>query len=395
AQQLQPGGQPGPQGQPQRRIQRAWVPVGEVPVGAVVMLSEHRAGDSAGGMAADVSDLGCGHVDVEPSGATQPVAEIDILEVHEISGVEPADGLEGGPAQQQARPGQPLRGPFTQRGVGLAVRCRPRIVRPEGTEHRMPGAAAQGRQQPRGRVDLPIRLADQRPQCTRPGPSLRGREQVVEATGVPFDVRIGHRYPAHFGSPLGDTPVSGRAVSDVLPDPQQLHTVAVGRALRRSVGGPVVGQQYPHRSAGGLDDRIQERFQRVARRVGDRDDRQFLTVGVTGGHGARFCPPAHGTRLPAPPRTGVPAPPWRAVHLTVPARLTGGVPALLCCPYEDTDTSWRLRLARYRIGRRATVSRMAVRSAWSGRSWAGTYLPCRFYRLLADDRPVNPYGVSL
>jgi hypothetical protein len=63
-----------------------------------MVLSEHLLGDTAGGVPPEVGDFRAGNVDVEPPGATEPVAEIDVLEVHEVAGVEPPDRLECGPA---------------------------------------------------------------------------------------------------------------------------------------------------------------------------------------------------------------------------------------------------------------------------------------------------------
>jgi hypothetical protein len=63
-----------------------------------MVLGEHRSRDATGGVPPEMGDFRAGNIDVEPPGATQPVAEVDVLEVHEIAGVEPADGFECGPA---------------------------------------------------------------------------------------------------------------------------------------------------------------------------------------------------------------------------------------------------------------------------------------------------------
>ena len=63
-----------------------------------MVLGEHLVGDALRGVPAEVGDFRAGDVDVEPPGATQPVAEVDVLEVHEVARVAATDGLERGPA---------------------------------------------------------------------------------------------------------------------------------------------------------------------------------------------------------------------------------------------------------------------------------------------------------
>lgn len=79
-------------------------------------------------MSLGVRDLGGRNVDVVPPGAPESIAEVDVLHVHEVSGIESVDGVERSTAKKQAGPGKPSDGPLTDRLVLLAVALRPRFV---------------------------------------------------------------------------------------------------------------------------------------------------------------------------------------------------------------------------------------------------------------------------
>src|ERR1700759_2398965 len=87
--------QAGPKTPAQRRPPRSRMPVGEVNVGAFVMSGQIARRLAGGGVTLVMQHFGAGRVDIEPAGPAHPVAEVDVLHVHEVALVEAADLLEG------------------------------------------------------------------------------------------------------------------------------------------------------------------------------------------------------------------------------------------------------------------------------------------------------------
>ena len=121
----------------------------DVAGGARVVRGDHGRRLGPPGRAADVRDLHLRDVEVGPPGAAQPLAEVDVLEEHEVAVVEPADGLERLAPQQQARPREPPGGagasrrPARARGTGGSTGCPARPART--ARARRPGSATAAR----------------------------------------------------------------------------------------------------------------------------------------------------------------------------------------------------------------------------------------------------------
>src|SRR5699024_10447685 len=82
------------QGQPDGREPRSGEPVRHEPVGGIVVGADGDLRVRGRRMPLRVPDFGGRGEDVPPAGAAHPVAEVDVLHVHEVAGVEAADGVE-------------------------------------------------------------------------------------------------------------------------------------------------------------------------------------------------------------------------------------------------------------------------------------------------------------
>src|SRR5215469_13640051 len=95
--------EPGPQRPADGRPATAPVAIGDVNPGAAVVLDRHPLRIPGRRMASGMDDNRRGHVYVLPAGLAHALAEVDVLEVHEVRGVEAGDSVERGSAHQHAR----------------------------------------------------------------------------------------------------------------------------------------------------------------------------------------------------------------------------------------------------------------------------------------------------
>ena len=84
-----------PESPAQRCAPRSRMPVGEVGVGAFVMRGQIARRFARGRVSLVVQHFRRRHIDVQPAGPAQPVAEVDVLHIHEVALVETADLFEG------------------------------------------------------------------------------------------------------------------------------------------------------------------------------------------------------------------------------------------------------------------------------------------------------------
>ncbi len=127
------------------------------------MSHEHPVGLARGRVSLLVDHPGRRLVAHAPAGAVQPPAEVDVLDVHEVSLVEAADRLEAGAPHKQAGARHP---------VGVAgpvlfvaeqpVPARPRVAAPEQADKAVPESVAEVRERPARRVDRAVRLQEHR-----------------------------------------------------------------------------------------------------------------------------------------------------------------------------------------------------------------------------------------
>ena len=97
------------------------MPISEESVGAGVVGRQVAGRIPAGRVPLVVQDLRRRHVHVLPACRGETISEVHVLHVHEVALVEPRDLVESGPAQQQARPGQPADRAFAGLQALLAV----------------------------------------------------------------------------------------------------------------------------------------------------------------------------------------------------------------------------------------------------------------------------------
>src|SRR4051794_13724893 len=110
-----PATEPRAESQPQGRVQRARVAAHQVAQRAGVVHPLHAVRVAAGGVTALVLDDGRRRVDVQPPALAEPGGQVDVLEVHEVAGVETAHGVEGLEVDQEAGARQPAGGALARR----------------------------------------------------------------------------------------------------------------------------------------------------------------------------------------------------------------------------------------------------------------------------------------
>lgn len=147
---------------------------------AAMMSGQHQFRMPACRMAFGMGHDSGGNKDVEPPGFSEAITEIDVLHVHEVSRVEPGDGVEGITSDQQARPGKPTDGALGDGLVLLTVTGSPRVLRPHGAEQCVPDARGDVGHRSCRRIDAAVRFEDLRPQCTGPWPPICRSDQFVE-----------------------------------------------------------------------------------------------------------------------------------------------------------------------------------------------------------------------
>src|SRR5688500_5915997 len=109
-------------------------------------------------------------VEAIPSGLAQPVAEVDVLEVHEVALVESAERIEGIASNHETGTREPTRRTNSIVVTGIvAIGAAPRIRRPDAPEQRMTHSRPQRGEGPSGRVDRSILVEHSGPDrsCSR------------------------------------------------------------------------------------------------------------------------------------------------------------------------------------------------------------------------------------
>ena len=237
-----------------------------------------------GGVALVVQHLGRRHVHALPAGFAQPVAEVDVLHVHEVALVEAADlartrerrtnrhdpdSQPTGRSLGSSRSWRYARVHGLRGQTGPTTACMPPRTRlgrwradgytePSGSRISGPSAPARGQ-----------RVAASSSASMLPGPHCTsGLATITQSStqGWSDFVKVRDR-AIHRGS-----------VAEVGAGGEQPHVrIALDGHLWRSVGGAVVGQQHADRALGGQRQRGQEPLEVRARRVGHRYDRQDVS----------------------------------------------------------------------------------------------------------------------
>ncbi|SFR10172.1 hypothetical protein SAMN04488564_103333 [Lentzea waywayandensis] len=254
------------------------MPISQVPISTPMMLPQHPTRRPSSRVPSDVHDLGVGNVDVHPPSRTNTFPKVNVLEVHEVPLIEPADGVESLTPHQKTGPGQPPGSPLDRFHL-LPISTSPGIGLPHSPENGMPNPTPKRGQQPGRRVDLTRGFPDQRPEHPTPRPPLSSRDQRIHAAGSELDVRIGNQHPPHIGSKRGNPAIGPAAIPEVSPGGQKCHMIPRGgNLLGNPVGGPVVGQDHLHRTGSSLRKGVHKGSQRLARRVRDRHDTKSVAV---------------------------------------------------------------------------------------------------------------------
>ena len=94
-------------------------------------------------MATDVEHLGLRDVDAGPPLAAEAVAQVDILEVHEETLVEPPDSFEGRSVDHHEGSGQPADHTLAGLTSVVAIGGAPRIARPDPAQGGVADSASQ------------------------------------------------------------------------------------------------------------------------------------------------------------------------------------------------------------------------------------------------------------
>ena len=214
---------------------------------------------------------------MQPAALAEAGGEVDVLEVHEVAGIEAADGVEGLQVDQEAGARQPPGGPLAGSLPLAPVARRPGVGRPR------PSRTARGRSRSRGRAGRGprgrarpsgVRMAG--PDGRRPRPAGGHGQQLVDARRARSGCR-GWRPPP--------SPSRGRPARRWPPGRSRRcrrwrSTRTCGwRAAARS-GAPSVEPLSARTTSTGrvvaARERRQEALERLPRRVGDRHDPQRL-----------------------------------------------------------------------------------------------------------------------
>src|SRR6266508_2694033 len=132
--------------------------------GAAVVVDHLAVGGAAGRAADRVLDRGAGLEHDPPAGPRQSQAEVHVLEVHEIGGVEAAHLIEGRAAQQHAGARDPVhQGRPRAVQIGQVVAAGGRVVRPHRAAGRGEAPDEQRGKTTPGRVGGAVQVAQPRP----------------------------------------------------------------------------------------------------------------------------------------------------------------------------------------------------------------------------------------
>ena len=197
-------------------------------------------------------DLRGRDVDVEPTRAAEPVAEVDVFHIHEIPLVESADRVKCFAAHKKTRTGQPAYRAFGGFEALLAVGLGPRLDFQANSHHRVHTAPNQAGQVPRRRVDGAVRVADQRSQGAGLRPAPGGVHQRVDAARPQTTSGLATRTNSSSAGTVATPRLTRGAVARGCPGAQESGAgIALQRFLRGSIGGPVVGDDHVQRTIGG------------------------------------------------------------------------------------------------------------------------------------------------
>ena len=229
-----------------------------------------------------VDDDGVRHLHVEPTGPSDPLPQIHVLEEHEVVVVEALQAPPGGGGQQQAGPREPAHRPRPARTtlIGGVIRGGEGVGRPDPAQDGVPGALDQGGQGAPGGVDGAVGVEQERPQAAGRRVGQARINEDVETPGSPDEIGIGHHDPVLLqirGRQVGARPVTevGAVPDDARPVPLSSSSddVVLGAVVRDDDDEPA----RRRRGQGG-----QEALQLLTRVEGDRHHSHALLIGREG-----------------------------------------------------------------------------------------------------------------
>ena len=233
----------------------------------------------AGRVALVVQNLRRRHVHVLPAGLAEPIAEVDVLHVHEVALVEPdissnAAAVATGTSRTTSR-----------RGVRWA-RAAPAGTRPSTGWISTPGRPPRACRRGSGLAGASPTDTSRRPDH---GSAGRAHRRVASVRRPPAGCRCCAAPTARRDWPrrrtrsrpmpqvFGDTEVHGAAVAQIGAGAQQPGVrIAVQRFFGCAVRRPVVGHDDRHRPIGGVRQRGQEPIEMWSRRIRHRHHNQFV-----------------------------------------------------------------------------------------------------------------------
>ena len=187
-----------------------------------------------------VDDDGVADLHVEPSGPSDPLPQVHVLEEHEVAVVESPQASPGGRRQQQAGPREPAHRPDAAGAalLGGVVGRGEGIGRPDLAQDGVACALDQGWQGAPGGVDGAIGVEQERPQAAGLGIRQTRVDEDVEAARFPDKVGVGHHDPVLLK--VGGRQVGAGPVAEVGPVADDAGPVALGGGGDDVVFGPVV-----------------------------------------------------------------------------------------------------------------------------------------------------------